>query len=62
MFIMWVAITVIVVTGIITDMISKNKKIELKRLEKEIELERLRLETYEIETQKMKLEIEQSKQ
>lgn len=62
MFIMWVAITVIVVTGIITDMISKNKKIELKRLEKEIELERLRLDTYEIETQKMKLEIEQSKQ
>lgn len=59
---MWIAIAIIAVTGIITDMISKNKKIELKRLEKEIELERLRLETYEIETQKMKLEIEQSKQ
>lgn len=62
MFIMWVAITVIVVTGIITDMISKNKKIELKRLEKEIELERLRLDTYEIETEKMRLELEHSKQ
>ena len=62
MSMMWIAIAIIAVTGIITDMISKNKKIELKRLEKEIELERLRLETYEIETQKMKLEIEQSKQ
>ena len=59
---MWIAIAIIAVTGIITDMISKNKKIELKRLEKEIELERLRLETYEIENDKMRLELEYSKQ
>jgi len=31
-------------------------------LEKEIELEKLRLETFKVETDKMKLDLEQSKQ
>ena len=59
---MWIMIAVIAITGIITDMITKNKKIELKRLEHEIELEKLRLETFDKETEKMRIELEQSKQ
>ena len=59
---MWIMIAVIAITGIITDMITKNKKIELNRLEREIELEKLRLETFDKETEKMRIELEQSKQ
>ena len=59
---LWIMIAVIAITGIITDMITKNKKIELKRLEREIELEKLRLETFDKETEKMRIELEQSKQ
>ncbi|MEK4629268.1 MAG: hypothetical protein ABS944_02440 [Solibacillus sp.] len=58
----WGAIMVIAVVGILTDTYTKNKKIELKRLDKEIELEKLRLDNYEKETEKMKLELEHSKQ
>ena len=50
------------ITSIITDMVTKNKKIELNRLEREIELEKLRLETFDKETEKMRIELEQSKQ
>ena len=57
---MWIGI--IAVTAIIADMNTKNKKIELKRLEREIELEKLRLETFDKETEKMRIELEQSKQ
>ena len=57
---MWIGI--IAVTAIITEMITKNKKIELKRLEREIELEKIRLETFDKETEKMRIELEQSKQ
>lgn len=59
---MWMWIGIIAVTAIITEMITKNKKIELKRLEREIELEKLRLETFDKETEKMRIELEQSKQ
>lgn len=58
----WAMIMIIAVVGILTDTYTKNKKIELKRLDKEIELEKLRLENYDKETEKMKLELEQSKQ
>ena len=57
---MWIGI--IAITAIITEMITKNKKIELQRLEREIELEKLRLETFDKETEKMRIELEQSKQ
>jgi hypothetical protein len=60
--IFWISVTIIVVFGIATDTITKNKKIELKRLDKEIELEKLRLENYDKETEKMKLELEYTKQ
>ena len=67
---MWITITIIIAsaftmiatTTIITDMISENKKTDVKRIEKEIELEKLRIETFEIETQKLRIDLEQSKQ
>lgn len=58
----WAMITIIAVVGILTDTYTKNKNIELKRLDKEIKLEKLRLETYDKETAKMQLELEQTKQ
>lgn len=58
----WAMIMIIAVVGILTDTYTKNKKIDLKRLDKEIELEKLRLENYDKETAKMKLELEHSKQ
>lgn len=57
----WVMITIVAVVGILTDTYTKNKNIELKRLDKEIKLEKLRLETYDKETAKMQLELEQTK-
>lgn len=58
----WIGIVIIVSLGILTDTYTKNKKIELKRLDKEIELERLKVENYDKETEKMRLELEHSKQ
>ena len=57
-----ITVGVIVITGIITDMITSNKKIELKKIEAELKLEQLKLENYERETEKMRLELEHSKQ
>lgn len=59
---MWTAIGLIAVVGIIADMVTKNKSIELKRLKHEIELEQLRLKAFDKETERMRLELEQSKQ
>ena len=59
---MWICIAIISIVAIVADMITKNKKIELKRLEREIELEKIRLETFDKETEKMRIELEQSKQ
>ena len=59
---MWICIAMISIVAIVADIITKNKKIELKRLEREIELEKLRLETFDKETEKMRIELEQSKQ
>ncbi|MER1956311.1 MAG: hypothetical protein ABS942_02960 [Solibacillus sp.] len=58
----WVIIMVIAIVGILSDTYTKNKKIELKRIDKEIELERLRLENFDKETEKMKLELDYTKQ
>ena len=58
----FIVIGVIAVTAIITDMISSNKKIEVKRIQAELKLEQLKLENYERETEKLRLELEQSKQ
>ena len=66
---MWVWLTIgfgtvglISIAAIIADVVTKNKEIELKRLEHEIELEQLRLQTFDRETERMRLELEQSKQ
>ena len=59
---MWTAIGLIAIVGIIADMVTKNKNIEVKRLKHEIELEQLRLQTFDKETERMRLELEQSKQ
>ena len=66
---MWVWLTIgfgtvglISIAAIIADVVTKNKEIELKCLEREIELEQLRLQTFDRETERMRLELEQSKQ
>lgn len=56
------AITIIATTAIITEMISENKKTEVRRVEKEIELEKLRIETFDLETEKLRIDLEYSKQ
>ena len=58
----WIVIGIIAVTAIVTDMISSNKKTEVKRIQAELKLEQLKLENYERETEKLRLELEQSKQ
>ena len=58
----WIVIGIVAVTAIITDMISTNKKTEVKRIQAEIKLEQLKLENYERETEKLRLELEHSKQ
>ena len=58
----WIVIGIIAVTAIITDMISSNKKTEVKRIHAELKLEQLKLENYERETEKLRLELEHSKQ
>ena len=58
----WIVVGVIAVTAIITDMISSNKKTEVKRIQAELKLEQLKLENYERETERMRLELEHSKQ
>lgn len=59
---MWTAIGLISIVAIIADMMTKNKKIELKRLEREIKLEQLRLQAFDQETERMRVELEHSKQ
>ncbi len=59
---MWVMIGLVSVVAIITNMVTELKKINVKRLKHEIELEQLRLQTFDKETEKMRLELEQSKQ
>ncbi|MEK4629267.1 MAG: hypothetical protein ABS944_02445 [Solibacillus sp.] len=52
----------IALTAILTAHKRSDLKLQIKMLEKEAELEQIRLESYKFETEKMKLELEQSKQ
>ena len=61
MMVFWIVIGVIGLTAIITDMVSTNKKTDVKRIQAEIKLEQLKLENYERETEKLRLELEHSK-
>ncbi|MGI2328798.1 hypothetical protein [Planococcus sp. YIM B11945] len=47
--------------GIITSHLQTQTKLKTKRIESELELERLKHENFVIETQKMRLELEQMK-
>ncbi|MFY0516911.1 hypothetical protein ACOMCU_03625 [Lysinibacillus sp. UGB7] len=51
----------VALAGIFTDARTRGQKIKLKTIEKEVELEKLRLESYTQETEKMRLELEHSK-
>ena len=55
-------ITSIPLTAIVTAHRRGQAKLQVQMLEKEVELEKLRLETFKVETDKMKLDLEQSKQ
>ena len=53
---------VVALTAILAGHNRAKTKLQIKLLEKEVELERIRMETYKVETEKMKLDLEQSKQ
>ncbi|WP_186278759.1 hypothetical protein [Lysinibacillus sp. BW-2-10] len=50
------------ITAIITHYFSKQSKLKLEVLKQEIELEKVRKDNYLIETEKLRLEIEQTRQ
>lgn len=50
------------ICGILTNYFSKQSKLKLEVLKQEIELEKIRKESYIIETEKLRLEIEQTRQ
>lgn len=52
----------IALTAILTAHKRSSMKLQIKMLEKETELEQIRLQSYQSETEKMKLELENSKQ
>ena len=52
---------VISLAGIFTDARTRQGEIKLKTIQQEVELEKLRLESYTMETEKMRLELEHSK-
>lgn len=60
----WAIVSVMAVGAIavITEARNESKRIDVKKLNKEIELEKLRLENFDRETEKMRLELEYSKQ
>lgn len=53
---------IIALTAILSDHNSEKTKLQIKMLEKEVELEQLRQDSFRLETEKMKLELEHSKQ
>ena len=59
---MIIFITIVSLAGIITDHLNKQSKLKLEVLMQEIELEKVRKESYIIETEKLRLEIEQTRQ
>ena len=52
----------VALTAILTAHKRSSMKLQTKLLDKEVELERIRLETYTVETEKLRLELEHSKQ
>ncbi|SOC37722.1 hypothetical protein [Ureibacillus acetophenoni] len=58
----WAVIGIIAVAGIVTDYLHKQSKLKIEATRQEIELEKLRQENFMLETEKLRLEIEQSRQ
>ena len=52
----------IALTAILTAHKRSSMKLQIKQLEVEAQLEQIRLESYQVETEKMRLELENSKQ
>ena len=52
----------IALTAILTAHKRSSMKLQIKQLEAEAQLERIRVESYQLETEKMRLELEHSKQ
>lgn len=53
---------IISIAGIISDYRNKESKLKVEALKHEIELEKLRKDSYIVETEKIRLEIEQTRQ
>ena len=53
---------VVALTAILAGHVRAKTKLQITMLEKEVELEQIRLESYKLETDKMRLELEHSKQ
>lgn len=53
---------IISIAGIVTDYRNKQSKLKIEALKHEIELEKIRKDNYLVETEKIRLEIEQTRQ
>lgn len=58
----WAVIGIIAVVSIVTDYLHKQSKLKIDATRQEIELEKLKQENFMLETEKIRLEIEQSRQ
>lgn len=53
---------IISIAGIVTDYRTKQSKLKIEELKHEIELEKIRKDNYIVESEKIRLEIEQTRQ
>lgn len=58
----FVIIGVIIVVGIVTDHMHDQSKLKIKAMKEEYALEKLKQENFILETEKIRLELEQSRQ
>ncbi|KGR79551.1 hypothetical protein CD29_05485 [Ureibacillus manganicus DSM 26584] len=59
---MWIVFGVISVVAIVTDYLHKQAKLKIEATREEIELERLKQENFMLETEKIRMEIEHTRQ
>lgn len=58
----FVFLTLVSISGIMTEYLNKQTKYKLEAMKQEIKLEKLRQESYIVETEKLRLEIEKTRQ
>lgn len=58
----FVFLTLVSISGIMTEYLNKQTKYKLEAIKQEIKLEKLRQESYIVETEKLRLEIEKTRQ